>query len=80
MGDAKIPDLYAYLGITSQHASQNEIQIAYERLILKFEPEMRLGHVQPNAVELIKVGLQRLFASLPPSSPSFSQILIVLST
>lgn len=55
MGDTKIPDLYAVLGIANQHASQQEIQVAYEKLSLKFDPYRRVGRVEPDAVELIKV-------------------------
>lgn len=55
MGDTKIPDLYTVLSIGNQHASQQEIRVAYEKLSVRFKPDRRVGCVQPDAIELIKV-------------------------
>lgn len=56
MDDAKMPDLYAVLGIPNQNASQQEIRVTYEKLSLKFPSDGRVGRVPSDAVELIKVG------------------------
>lgn len=58
MGNAKIPDLYAVLGIANQNASQQEIQVSevtYDKLSLKFHPDRRVASIQYDTVELIKV-------------------------
>lgn len=55
MGDAKMPDLYAVLGISNQNASQQEIEVTYDRLSFKFPLDRRVGRVPSDAFELIKV-------------------------
>ncbi|KAG6359973.1 hypothetical protein INS49_011027 [Diaporthe citri] len=55
MDKVKFRDLYAVLGLTSQHVSQNEIRVAYEKLVAKFDPDRKVVRPSPDAVEFVKV-------------------------